>query len=521
MNIYSKLRSIDWSSPRFATLIIAIAYLLSRVFGLVRDRLLASHFGIGIQTDAYTAAFRIPEFIFNLIAAGSLAVSFIPVYLAIQKRSSKAKAEDLYNTLWNFVIIVALIGSAIAFVLTPWLVRYLIAPGFEPATQELVSHLSRIMLATPVLFVLSSLIGAYLQAKRRFIIDSLSGVFYNFGIIVGIVFFTKLFDNPIYGVAWGVVLGTCIQFVIPTLLTVSLGWRYDPGALKFWDKDVLRVVKITVPRILATATDQVILVVQNGLGSYLATGSIASYYFANNLKNVPLGMVGASMSVATFPGLIQAALKGQRVMKRVFERNFEIAIVIVSVVLSLMAVSANSLVILIYGLDTKIIANLFLLLIPGVFAYSLLLLIARAFYALEDTKTPFFVAFGVMIFNIIASVILSRTFDVEGLAIAVSLSGGLQFIILALLLGRRLKLDLIRLGKSILVNGFFILMIWLMMSEQFDFGEGFIATTLAVGLRSCLVLSIYLGYARLMRIRIVNNWVDRWWAKLGIRRETN
>ncbi|MBP6005680.1 murein biosynthesis integral membrane protein MurJ [Candidatus Saccharibacteria bacterium] len=513
MKLLKKLELVDWSSPRFATLTIATAYLLSRVFGLVRDRLLAGHFGVGIQTDAYTAAFRIPEFIFNIIAAGSLAVSFIPVYLAVQKRSGKEHAEQLYSTLWNLVIMIALAGSIVAFILTPWLVEHLIAPGFDRSSQELVARLSRIMLATPLLFVLSSLVGAYLQAKKRFIVDSLSGVFYNVGIIIGILFFARLFDNPIYGVAWGVVFGTFIQFLIPTSLTMLLGWRYQAGALKFWDPDVIRVLKITLPRILSTATDQVTLVVQNSLGSFLATGSIASYYFANNLKNVPLGMIGASMSIATFPSLIQAALESKQVMKKVFRRNLEIATIVITVVLSMMLTSVDSLVALIYGLDSQLISRLFVYLIPAVFAYSLLLLVSRAFYALEDTKTPFIVALAVMLLNIVLSFVLSGRLEVAGLALAISISGVAQLGILLWLLSHKINLDPRDIWTSIVVNGIYLFGI-LLIPSSFEFGQGLIAELIGLTVNSGVVLIGYLIYAKIVRIEPVNQGLDWGWNKL-------
>ncbi|HUC21036.1 MAG TPA: lipid II flippase MurJ, partial [Candidatus Polarisedimenticolaceae bacterium] len=199
------------STVNKAALIIGLSYLASRLLGLLRDRLLVAHFGVGPETDAYTAAFRLPELLFTLLVSGAFAVAFIPVFAEHLSRDDRKAAWEMSSVLLNFLLIFTAIAGVIAFIFADPLTR-LLAPGFNEYQHTLTVNLTRIMLITPMLFAVSSLLGSIAQAFGRFVIFALASVFYNLGIIFGIVFLSP--TDSIYGVAWGVVIGAFLQAVL-------------------------------------------------------------------------------------------------------------------------------------------------------------------------------------------------------------------------------------------------------------------------------------------------------------------
>lgn len=208
-----------------AALVISGAYLISRLLGLLRDRLLVTHFGIGPTADAYNAAFRLPELLFTLLVSGAFAVAFIPVLTEHLEKDRRDEAWRITASLLNLLVLATIAGGVVIAVFADPLTR-LIAPGFPPATHALSADLTRIMAITPVLFAISSVLGSVQQAFNRFMIFALAGVLYNIGIIIGILVLSPQFG--IYGVAWGVVIGVVLQALLQWLGLYGLGFKYRP-----------------------------------------------------------------------------------------------------------------------------------------------------------------------------------------------------------------------------------------------------------------------------------------------------
>ena len=169
-----------------AALIISIAYLLSRLLGLLRDRLLISHFGVGSTLDAYMAAFSIPDLLFTLLVSGAFAVTFIPVFTKELKKSDQHEAWEMAASLLNLLVLITIIAAVIGSIFADQLV-YITAGGFKGQEHELTVSLTRIMLLTPIFFAISSVFGSIQQAKGRFLIYSLASVLYNIGIILSLI----------------------------------------------------------------------------------------------------------------------------------------------------------------------------------------------------------------------------------------------------------------------------------------------------------------------------------------------
>ena len=421
-----------------AAFIISLSYFLSRVLGLVRDRLLASNFGVSAQTDAYTAAFRIPDLLFTLIVSGAFAVSFIPVFIGYLENKKDPEAWQVANSILNILMVVVGAASILAFVFAGQLVT-LMAPGFDAYRHELTVNITRIMLFTPIFFVISSVFGAIQQSFNRFLIYAMSSLFYNIGIIIGILYFSRLFGNePIYGVALGVVVGTALQAFLQFFGAVGVGFKYHL-AFQWRNKGVRKIIRLMVPRSLDLAIDQVNWIIQTAIASNLASGSLSSYYYANNLKNVPVVLFGAAMSTAIFPSLVRSAnQKDHSKLPRAIVRDLSLLMFLVIPSAFIALVMRGYIVRILFGFSDQATADTLGWLAGSIIAQSLFFMVARFFYALEDTKTPLFVSLGAIAFNVAISIPLSKMHGVSGLGLALSITGFVELIILLFLLQRKM-----------------------------------------------------------------------------------
>lgn len=421
-----------------AAFLISLSYFLSRILGLVRDRLLASNFGVSAQTDAYTAAFRIPDLLFTLIVSGAFAVSFIPVFIGYIEKKKQAEAWAIANSVLNILLIILGGACVLAFIFTPQLTRIMV-PGFDQYRHELTINITRIMLITPIFFVISSVLGAIQQSFNRFLIYSMSSIFYNIGIIVGILFFSRFFSGePIYGVAIGVVFGTALQAGLQYIGVIGLGYRYR--AVAHWrNRGVRRIIQLMIPRSLDLGIDQINWIIQTAIASNLSSGSLSSYYYANNLKNVPVMLFGAAMSTAFFPSLVRSAnQKDHSKLPRAIVRDLGLLMFLVIPSAIFAMVMRGYIVRILFGFADQATADTLGWLAGSIITQSMFFMVARFFYAQEDTKTPLFVSLGAIIVNIALSVPLSKIHGVSGLGLSLSITGFMELVVLMLLLQRKM-----------------------------------------------------------------------------------
>src|SRR3989338_6728522 len=186
-----------------AAIILGAASFLSRIIGIVRDRIFAHQFGAGDILDAYYAAFRAPDLVYNLLIVGALSAGFIPIFLELKEKNTK-EAWLVTNTILNMIAIGSLIICTILFIFTPGIIHGIV-PGFDTEKQALTVMLSRIMFVSPIILGISSLVSGVLQSYKAFFIYSLTPIMYNLGIIVGAIFFVPVWG--VTGLAYGVLLG--------------------------------------------------------------------------------------------------------------------------------------------------------------------------------------------------------------------------------------------------------------------------------------------------------------------------
>lgn len=495
-----------------AAFIISLSYFLSRLLGLLRDRLLATNFGVSAQADAYTAAFRIPDFIFTLIVSGAFATAFIPVFISLIEKKKENEAWEVANSILNILLVAVGIISVVAFIFAPQLIK-LINPGFDPFRSELTINMTRIMLATPILFVISSVFGSIQQSFNRFLIYAMASVFYNIGIITGIIYFSKFFTSqPIYGVAYGVVVGCALQALLQFIGALGAGYKYR-FSFRYKDRNVIRVIKLMIPRSIDLSIDQVNWVIQTAIATSLATGSLAAYYYANNLKYVPVILFGAAMSTAFFPNMVRAARsKDKSKLPSVIVRDLSLLMFLVIPSGFIAFVMRGYIVRILFGFANQTTADTLGALAGSIVASSMFFMIARVFYALEDTKTPLFVSIGAVIFNTIISIYFSRVYGVSGLGVALTITDTLELIILMIILkfkmGHYGLKSIIREGTKISIASLaMVIFMYISVSYWLPLYKnniGFMQLAPKFTLICVVGLIIYYGASKLLRVHEVN-----------------
>jgi putative peptidoglycan lipid II flippase len=372
-----------------AAYLLAAFALCSQLLALVRDRLLAANFGASHTLDLYYAGFRIPDFLFATVASLLSLYALLPVLTRFEQKGEGVMVSFLEQCLLFFFVAMGAI-SLVAFVAAPVLVRVFVPGISDPALVGLV----RILLLQPILLGASNIAGALTQLRQRFFLYSISPLLYNIGIIIGILAFYPRFG--LAGLGWGVVFGACMHFLVQLPFFGSeqharwLPWR-EMG------REIGAVLKLSVPRTLALAATQVSLLLLVALASYLTPGSISIFMFAYNLQAVPLTIIGVSYSVAAFPTLARLHAQGShdefvRYIETALRHIFFWAIPATVFVIVLRA----QLVRVILGAGafdwgaTRLTAAALALFIISLAAQSIILLIARAYYAAGNTKKPLY-----------------------------------------------------------------------------------------------------------------------------------
>jgi len=375
-----------------STGIVMASVLLSRVLGFMREWTVAHQIGAKAITDAYYAAFTLPDFLNYLVAAGSLSITFIPVFTKFAAADQEDEAWRVFSTVMTFMGLLVTVLICIAEIFAPQLVS-VIAPGFGPAEKEHVVSLTRLMLPAQFCFYQGGILSAVQYAKGKFIVPSLAPLVYNLFIILGGVLLASRIG--IRGFAVGVLVGSVAgNFLLQAYGARRVGAKFSlsldlrhPGFRLF--------VKLAVPIMLALSlsfTDDWII---RWFGSYLVPASITWLTYAKTLMRVPLGVVGQAIGVASFPILSQLYSEGKLTeLNRVLNDTFK-GLIFLLVPISAFTIAESPYVVhLVFShtrltaLDLQATASTLALFSVGMFAWGAQNLIARGFYCTRDTWTP-------------------------------------------------------------------------------------------------------------------------------------
>lgn len=427
-----------------AAFIVAMAGIASRVLGLFRDRILASHFGAGDIMDSYYAAFRIPDMLYNFLILGALSAAFIPVFTGLMANDKKEEGWRLASGILSLLIATMMILAVILAIFAPF-IMHLITPGFSSDKIQMTALFSRIMFLSPLLLGSSAIFGGILVSFKKFIIYSLAPMMYNVGIILGALFFVPVM-GPV-GLAWGVVLGALMHLMIQYPAVRFSGFSFTPMFRRAWrDVYTKKVFYLMLPRTFAIAANQINLLIITIFASTLKSGSLSVFNFANNLQGVPMGVIGVSFAVAAFPTLSSFSSRSEhKDFVFTFSKTLQQIIFFIIPLSAFMIILRAQIVRIILGAgqfdweDTVLTFNTMGILAISLFAQSIVPLLTRSFYALHNTKTPFYIALGSEFINFILVILLIKYYTVEGLAVAFSAASIFNMAVLFLVLRKKFE----------------------------------------------------------------------------------
>jgi putative peptidoglycan lipid II flippase len=410
-----RLISREYVNIDQAALLLGFFAFLSQVLALFRDRAIAHFIGPSPALDAYYAAFRVPDLIFICIASLASITVLIPYIVAKMNGEVVTPAARKYlNDVFTAFLLLMILVSMVAFILMPYL-AHIIAPGFDTLAQAKLIKLSRIMLFSPILLGLSGLFGTVTQLFRKFFVYALSPIFYNLGIIVGVIFLYPIFG--IYGLASGVALGAFLHFIVQAFSAASSGFTPKLSFSINW-RDIKDVAMTSFPRTLGLAFNNMSLIVIIALASYLKSGSISIFNFSFNLQSVPLNIIGISYAVAAFPTLAKSVSMGKIDEFRNHLKEAARAIVFWSLpIIFLFIVVRAQIVRVILGSgsfsweNTRLVAACLAIFSISIVAQGMITLLSRAYYAHGETKRPLYVNFSCSILIIILSYFFIHLFQ--------------------------------------------------------------------------------------------------------------
>lgn len=489
-----------------AALVVMVFFVFSRVAGLAREIVIGAYFGTSPELDAYLAAFRIPDILFQLVAGGALGSAFIPTFATYWTKDQRAEAWLLFSRVINLMTVLLIAIAAVIIIFAQPLVAHVIAPGFTVEQQMLTVHLMRWMLISTIVFGASGLIMGALNAAQHFLLPAAAPVFYNLAIILGALVFAPTMG--IDGLVIGVVIGALCHLMVQLPGLWRVGARYSP-VISLRDPGVREVMRLMGPRVLGLFFVQMHFLVNTILASGLSAGSLSALNYAWLLMLLPQGVFAQSIATAIFPTFAAQVAAGQvvamrhtfgQIMRTIFFLTIPAAmglyllrVPLITLLLQRREFTSESTALVAFALQFYAI---------GLVAHAVVEITVRAFYALHDTWTPVLIGIGAMVLNILLSLWFVQSLQHGGLALANSTATSLEMLLLLWLLRKRIGgLDGRQLGRAVgrhLVATLIMAgVLW--VTQQWLFANAIHDNFLNVLILLVLAAIVYLGTSLLLR----------------------
>jgi putative peptidoglycan lipid II flippase len=425
--------------------ILGSATMVSRVMGMVRDMVVSRLFGAGLATDAFFAAFQIPNMLRRFFAEGALTSAFVPTFSATLNQRGEEDARELANICFTLLTIVMAAIAVAGILFSPWIVGVMF-PGFKsvPGKFELTVLLNRLMF--PYIFFISlvALCMGILNTLRHFFTPAISTVFLNVSMILGALLLRGFFEVPITALAFGVLIGGCVQLLmqLPVLWRKGFPFRLN---FDFNNPEVRRIALLMLPATFGVGVYYLNITVSAILASLLPQGSVSYLYYAQRLFEFPQGIFTVSVAQAVLPSMSRQAAEGNMDgMKESLAFGLRLTLFItIPATAGLLACSTPIFSLLFMGGEfdyAKAVnsAQALLYYSMGLSFVAMMRVLAPAFYALRDTRTPVWTAFIAFLLNVVFSLVLMKPLLHGGLALATTLSALANMLLLLWLLRRKI-----------------------------------------------------------------------------------
>lgn len=421
--------------------LLMIAMMASRVLGYVREAALASFFGKTWITDAFLAAFTVPDLMYDLLVGGILSSAFIPVFSSYLATDKEDEAWEVASTMINLIVILMLVCIFLGMIFTIPLTKA-VAYKFTGETLLLSVKLTRIMFPAFIVLALNGLMMGILNSYKHFAAPAIGAVVYNLCIIISGFLFAKQLGITAFAI--GVVVGHVANFLIQIPVLVKKGMRYR-FTLNLRHPGVRKMFLLMIPAMLGLAANRINLIVNQNFASGISEGSITALRLASRLMWLPMGVFAGSIAVAVFPTLTsQAARKEMSDFKQTLSMGIRSILLIIIPASVGLAVLSEPIVRLLFERGefdhnaTLVTASALVFYCVGLFAQSAVWVVTRAYYALHDLTRPLMVAITTIFINIILNYFLRPVLQERGLALADSIAVIFNLTVLLYLLRRKL-----------------------------------------------------------------------------------
>jgi putative peptidoglycan lipid II flippase len=426
-----------------STKVVSTMTMVSRIFGMLRDVILARLFGAGLVFDVFIVAFRIPNFLRRLFAEGGFSQSFVPILAEYREKRTEDEVKALVDHTAATLGLVLFLVSIIGVISAPILIS-IFAPGFIADGNKLRLASDMLRITFPYLFFISltAFAGSILNTYGKFGVPAFTPVLLNLSLIACAIWLSPYFpaDQQIIALAWGVFIAGIVQlaFQIPFLVKLRLlpRPRFNRDT-----EGVSRIMKLMLPTLFAASITQINLLIDTLIASFLSTGSISWLYYSDRMVELPLGVFGIALATVILPNLSVEHAKGDT---DAYERIIIWALRLVFLIslpaaIGLVLLSGPILTTLFqyaeFTQNDVIMSSKSLMAYAlGLPGFILIKVLSSAFFSRQDTRTPVKIAVIAMVSNIILNLILVVPLAHAGLALASSLSAyinaGLLFILL-------------------------------------------------------------------------------------------
>lgn len=451
------VRALDSRGIASAATLVMLLFILSRGTGLLREMIIGARFGTAADLDAYLAAFRIPDLLFQLVAGGALGSAFIPTFAAAWTEGSQQQAWLLFSRVLNLLTLFLVTLCGLAMLFAEPLVAGLIAPGFSVEQQRLTASLMRWMLASTVVFGASGLIMGALNAVQHFLLPAVAPALYNCAIIAGAWLLAPVLGihGLVVGVAGGSVLHLLVQ--LPALLRQRVRYHFS---FRIGDAQVREVARLMGPRVLGLLFVQLNFLVNTTLASGLPDGSLSALNYAWLLMLLPQGIFAQAVATVAFPTFSAQVAAGDRAqLLETLSRLLRLILFLSIPAAFLLYVLDEPLIELLFqrgrfdAASTQAVAYALRFFALGLVAHAVVEIVVRVFYALHDTATPVVAGVATVALNILLSLALIGRLSFGGLALANSIATALEMLVLLVLLGRKVRASNREAGQATTVQG--------------------------------------------------------------------
>lgn len=412
-----------------STSVVISMTMVSRIFGFIRDMVTAAIFGAGATFDAFSVAFKIPNFMRRLFAEGSFSQAFVPVLSEYQKKKSHEETARFINAMSGTLGITLLVVTLLGMIGAPYVIR-LFAVGFDTQGErfELAVTMLRINFPYLMFVSLTAFSGAVLNTYSRFWVAALTPVILNISMIIAALYFAPHFATPIIALAWGVFVAGILQLLFqwPFLRHLKLMPR---PCINFRDPGVRRVLKLMVPALFGVSVGQINLLVDTIFASLLTVGSISWLYYSDRLMEFPLGVFGVAISTVILPNLSRHhAEQSHESFSLTIDWAIRSVLLVGIPAAIVLAIMSGPMLSTLFqhgafnGHAVLMARQSLMAFSVGIAPFMLVKILAAGFYARQDLRTPVKIGVVAMLTNIVLNVALISSLKHAGIALATSLA---------------------------------------------------------------------------------------------------